>query len=163
MAKAAVLQYWLNKLRCKADSLISLQYLKSRFMGLTRCHPLYRSCGSSPWEVEKATTQARLLSGRYRVEALTGHWVPWNKEGFCSLPECWGTQASHKGTVEDFLLSCPSLANARLALAEFSMSFLQVNPHLEMLVQLCLDMDPVQFYLDCSTICPVISAVQMGG
>ena len=59
MAEAAVLQYWLHKLRSKADSLISLQYLKTEFMGLTRCHPLYRSCGSSPWEVEKATTQAR--------------------------------------------------------------------------------------------------------
>ena len=31
-------------------------------------------------------TQARLLSGRYRLglEALSGHWTPGNKEDFCA-------------------------------------------------------------------------------
>ena len=56
MVKAAVLQFCLNKIRAKADALTSLQYLKTRFMGLTKCHPMFTSCGSSPWEVEKATT-----------------------------------------------------------------------------------------------------------
>ena len=78
MTRSAVLQLTLNKMRTKADSLPSLQYLKTSFLGLTKCHPLFRSCGSSPWELEKATTQARILSGCFRVEALTGHWVPWN-------------------------------------------------------------------------------------
>ena len=164
-AKSAVLQYWLAKLRTKADSLSSLQYLKTRFLGLTKCHPLFRSCGSSPWEVEKATTQARLLSGRYRVEALSGHWVPWNREGLCTLPECWGTPASHKGTVDTFLLSCPSLSTTRLALVQYNTTFLQVlaNSNLTQLVQDCLDTDPVQFWLDCSTMTPVITASQTGG
>ena len=88
MTRAAVLQHTLDKMRSKADTLPSLQYLRTRFLGLTKCHPLFRSCRSSPWELEKATTQARILSGRFRVEALTGHWVPWNREGMCSLPEC---------------------------------------------------------------------------
>ena len=81
MVKAAVHEYTLNKLRAKADSLTSLQYLRTKFLGLTKCHPLFRSCGASPWEAEKATTQARLLSGRYRVDTLSGHWIPWNREG----------------------------------------------------------------------------------
>ena len=77
--KAAVTDYWLDQLRTKADSLTSLQYLRTKYMGLSKCHPIFRSCGSSPWEVEKGTSQARLLSGRYRVEALSGHWVPGNR------------------------------------------------------------------------------------
>ena len=88
MLRAAVLQFWLDKLRAEVDILHSLQYLKTRFLGLTKCHPIFRSCGSSPWEVEKATTQAHLLSGRYKVESLSGHWVPWNRGGNCSLPMC---------------------------------------------------------------------------
>ena len=67
------------------------------FMSLTKCHPLYTSCGSSPWEVEKAVTQSLLLSGRYRLESLTRHWTPGNRGGLCSLPDCWGTPSSHYG------------------------------------------------------------------
>ena len=88
MAKSLVLKFWLNRLRSQAASLSSLQYLQTKFLGLTRCHPLFRSFGSSPREVEKATTQARLMSGRYRLEALTKHWVPWNRTGLCALPDC---------------------------------------------------------------------------
>ena len=51
LTKAAVHQYWLRKFRSKADSLSSLQYLQTRYLGLTRCHPMFRSCRSSPWEV----------------------------------------------------------------------------------------------------------------
>ena len=68
LVKAAVLKFWLADLREKAGRLKSLKYLRSEFLGLTRCHPMFWSCGSSPWEAEKATTKARLLSGRYRVE-----------------------------------------------------------------------------------------------
>ena len=79
MVRAAVLKYWLARLREKADSLSFLKYLRTSFMGLTRCHPIFLTCGSSPWETEKAVTQGRLLSGRYRVDSLSGHWVPWNR------------------------------------------------------------------------------------
>ena len=163
MTRSAVLQVTLNKMRTKADSLPSLQYLKTSFLGLTKCHPLFRSCGSSPWELEKATTQARILSGRFRVEALTGHWVPWNREGMCSLPDCWRTEQSHKGTLEAFLTSCPSLSDTRMELEQYNSSFLQTNPSLAHLVNKCLDMDRVQFWVDCSTMAPVITAVQREG
>ena len=124
---------------------------------------MFTTCGSSPWEVEKANTQARLLSGRYGVEALSGHWVPWNKEGMCVLPGCWRTQHSHKGTVENMLLSCFSLSPTRLKLVQFTILFLHANPHLTQLVHGCLDSDPIQFWLDPSTIAVVISAVQSQG
>ena len=163
MAKSAVLKYWLATLRSQADALPSLKYLQTNFLGLTRCHPLFRSCGSSPWEVEKASTQARLLSGRYRLESLTRHWVPWNRKGLCSLPSCWGSPASHEGTIECFLLSCPSLSETRMALADYKICFLKLNPDLAALIEHCLDLSPVQFLLDCSTMADVITATQLGG
>ena len=161
--KAAVMEYWLDQLRTKADTLSSLQYLRTKYLGLSKCHPIFRSCGSSPWEVEKGTTQARLLSGRFRVEALTGHWDPGNREGLCTLPECWRTLDWHKGSVEHFLLSCPSLSSARQTLHMFNLRHLQSNPYLEPIVNECLEMCAVQFWLDCSTMPPVITAVQQFG
>ena len=124
---------------------------------------MFRSCGSSPWQIEKATTQARLLSGRYRVEALSGHWVPWNRAGLCTLPNCWNTNLAHTGTVESFLITCPSLTTTRLELEEFTTNLIQAHPYLLPLYNLCLSQDACQFWLDCSTMAPVIKAVQMYG
>ena len=164
MSRTAVLQFWLDKLRTKTSTLSSLQYLKTGFLGLTKSHPLFRTCSSSPREVEKATSQARLLSGRFRVEALSGHWTPWNKEGLCTLPECWETENSHKGTVEAFLMSCPSLSSTRDAMDTYCRSYITNRcPDLLPLLQKCLELDPVQFLLDCSTMAPVISAAQADG
>ena len=157
------MQFWLDKLRSQTASLSSLKFLKTDFLGLTRCHPIFRTCSSSPWEVEKATTQARILSGRARLEGLTGHWVPGNKEGLCTLPDCWRTSAAHKGSVTDFLLSCPSLATTRESLQKFNKNFLQEYPNLSLLVDECLGDDPIQFWLDCSTMAPVIKTVQAQG
>jgi hypothetical protein len=163
MARAAVLEFWLAKLRSQADKLPSLKYLQTGFLGLSTCHPLFRLCGSSPWEVEKAVSQARLLSGRYRVEALSCHWTPWNRNGLCSLPDCWGTDSSHQGTVEAFLLSCPSLGAARTALEQYTVNQIEENGVVQAVVHQCLEDDSVQFWLDCSTMPSVISAVQQHG
>ena len=143
------------------DKLPSLKYLNTAFIGLTSCHPLFKLCGSSPWEVEKAVCQARLLSGRYRVEALSCHWTVWNRDGLCTLPTCWGTEASHQGTVESFLLSCPSLALTRRELQQYTAAKIQGNSVLTAVVYQCLEEDPVQFWLDCSTVPLVISSVQL--
>ena len=105
----------------------------------------------------------KLLSGRYRVEKLSGHWTPWNKEGLCTLPACWKTPSSHLGTVEAFLLSCASLSHTRNALEHSTVQFFQASSILETLVPQCLESDPVQFYLDCSTMPAVISAAQEYG
>ena len=128
-----------------------------------RTEKIFTSCGSSPWEVEKATSQARLISGRYRMEALSGHWTPGNRDGLCTLPQCWGTEASHRGTVENMLLSCQSLSSHRADLMQFCCTFLSRSPKLTSLVKSCLNIDPVQFWLDCSTMGPVISARQCNG
>ena len=45
----------------------------------------------------------------------------------------------------------------------FNLQYLESNPHLEPIVNDCLEISAVQFWLDCSTMSPVISAVQQGG
>ena len=132
-------------------------------MSLTWSHPLFLSCGSSPWEVEKAVTQSRLLSGRYRLEALSGHWTPGNRAGLCSLPGCWATPASHRGTVEAFLMTCPSLSATRAELTVAAARFMRDHAHLEGMVTRCVAENPAQFWLDCSTMHMVIMAVQNSG
>ena len=124
---------------------------------------MFMFCGSSPWEVEKVLLQARLLSGRFCIEALSGHWVSWNKDGLCTLPEGWNTPDKHKGTVEEFLLSCSSLSPTRRSLSPLLDTFMSSNPDLAIIIRECLSADPVQFWLDCSTMLPVIIAVQTYG
>ena len=48
-------------------------------------------------------------------------------------------------------------------LAQFNASFLTAHPDLLPLVTECLLYNPVQFWLDCSTMPQVIGAVQHGG
>ena len=163
MTKTAVLQHWLAILRTKTMSLPSLKYLRTDYLGLTTCHPIFTTCRSSPWEVEKATTQARMLSGRYGVEALSGHWTPWNKGGLCTLPDCWLTKDAHKGTLESLLLSCVSLSSVRRDLMHLSWSHMVKYPVLSLVIKACLTQDPAQFWVDCSSMPMVISAVQRHG
>jgi len=99
MSKAAVVQFWLAKIRAQADSLTSLLYFKTRF----RCHPMITSCASSPWEVEKATSQSRLLLGRYRVESLTGQWNLGTGRDSVLCHSAWPPQ---RLTMELWSLSC---------------------------------------------------------
>ena len=98
------------------------------------------------------------------MEALSGHWVPWNRGGLCILPDCWNTTLAHKGTVQSFLITCPSLTSTRLVLEEFNSKLIQGNSHLlPLLYNLCLKEDALQFWLDCSTMPPIIKAVHLYG
>ena len=45
----------------------------------------------------------------------------------------------------------------------FNLGYLKTNPHLGPIVNECLEISAVQFWLDCSTMLPVISAVQHDG
>jgi hypothetical protein len=68
--------------------------------------------------------------------------------------------------VESFLITCPSLTTTRLVVEEFSLNLIQAHSNLLPLYNLCLTEDTqnaVQFWLDCSTMAPVIKAVQVYG
>ena len=78
LVKSAVLDHWEKKLRAEASFLreASLKYFDPTFMSLSTTHPIFTTCGTSPYEVSKAVIQARWLSGRARVEYLQAYMVP---------------------------------------------------------------------------------------
>ena len=97
-----MIDHWEQSLRAQASLLPSLKYFQPAFMSLTHPHPVYTTCGNSPYEVSKAAVQARFLSGRARLETLTRHWDMSNPGGLCTLCR---TVAPTLGTLEHILLS----------------------------------------------------------
>ena len=164
LVKSAILDIWEKKFRAEAAFLreSSLKYFDPNFMSLSRTHPLFTTCGSSPYETKKAVIQARYLSGRARVESLTKHWDMSNKEGICPL--C-SIVTPTVGTIEHFLLSggCPALVEARLSMLAFINAYLVPRPYLLPLFQALWEVEPsltMQFLLDCSVIPAVITMSQ---
>ena len=164
--RSAVLDYWNKKLRKDASELSSLPFFHPSFMSLTKTHPLYLTCGSSPFECSKAVVQGRYLSGRARLENLTKYWDPTNKEGYCLLCKPHSGNP-HLASLAHMLLpgGCEMLCDARLFMFEFINSYLVPRPHLFELLKTCLGDDNtfVQFMLDCSTIPEVIKFRQETG
>lgn len=102
-----------------------------------------------------------MLSGRYRLEKLTRHWQPVNPEGLCRLPDCWGSSAAHEGDISSFLNTCPSLSVLRASLLS---SFIdRISSDKLATLNLCLQLDRTWFFLDCSTMPPVIDDLQRNG
>ena len=97
------------------------------------------------------------------MESLTKYFDSDNKDGTCSLQQCYGTLDSHPGTLEHMLLTCPSLGQARMEFDVFKTRHLSEYPLLADIVDSCLCEDPIQFYLDASTMPQVILAVQEHG
>ena len=87
LVKSIVLDYWEMKLCADAQPLDSLHYSNPKFMSLIRPHPIWTTCGSNPYEVNKAVIQARMLSGRYITDKLACHWTR-NTTGTCQLEGC---------------------------------------------------------------------------
>ena len=162
LSKSAVMDHWEQKLRAQADMLSSLTYFNPAFMSLSSTHPLYSSCGSSPYQVSKACVQACYLSGRARVEALSRHWDMDNKDGSCLL--CKSVKPT-LGNLEHFLLSggCPALVEARLTMLSFFQAYMVSRPYLLPVLKACWDVDDtttMQFLLDCSVLPIVIKFSQ---
>ena len=164
LVKSAVIDFWEQKFRAEAAFLKegSLKYFDPSFMSLSRTHPLFTTCDSSPYEVKKAVIQARYLSGRARVESLTRHWDMSNKEGICPLCSIVSPTV---GTIEHLLLSggCPALVEARLSMLAFINAYLVPRPYLLPLFQALWQVEDsmtMQFLLDCSVIPRVIQMSQ---
>ena len=80
-----VLDLWQIILRSEACPKTSLYLFNPNYMSVSSTHPIWTSCSSNPFEVNKATVQAALLSGRYRTNYLSRHWNSANPHGFCLL------------------------------------------------------------------------------
>ena len=164
LVKSAVTDYWEQKLRGQALFLRdkSLKYFIPEYMSLSSTHPIYSTCGSSPYEVSKAVIQARFLSGRARVESLTKHWDMTNKDGICQLCQMIRPLP---GTIEHLLLSggCPALVDARLSMLSMFQAYMVPRPYLLPIVDELFGKDEtttMQFLLDCSVLPLIIRLSQ---
>ena len=104
-----VLDHWQVSLRREVMSKNSLLFFNPSSMSLSLPHPLWTSCSSNPFEVNKARVQAALLSVRYKTDYLSRHWNFSNPNGFCIL--CPGKFLF--GTVHHFLVHCDALSETR--------------------------------------------------
>ena len=162
VVKKSVIGYWEAKLRLEAAGLTSLKYFHPQNMSLSSPHPLWLSA-SSPYEVTKATIQAKMLSGRYRTELLCSHWST-NTNGWCLTPLCIGLNL--KEDLEHILVYCPSLAITRKNLQNFTVKYARANPILYQILSVyCNPCHPqfCQFILDCTCFPEVIAISRLYG
>ena len=145
------------KLRAEASQLQSLDFFKTDFMSLSSPHPLWLTSTQNPYEINKAVVQARMLSGRYRTEALCRFWSS-NPNGFCLLPAC--SELQTKEDVTHMLITCPSISATRNRLRTLLKNFSTKHPVVFPAVSTFLDSSDsifqTQFIIDCSTIPEII-------
>ena len=109
-----------------------------------------------------ATQQARLLSGRYRLEVLSSHWT--NGSGTCRLsPSCASVE-----DIDHFIKTCSALQKIRENLFSFTESYSNSHPVIMNIIQTYCKRGTecrlfVQFIIDCSVLPEVIVAVQTYG
>ena len=158
--KQKVLDFWNLKFRAAAQSLDSLHMFKAEYMSLCQPHPIWTTAGSSPFEVKKATVQARMLSGRYRTCWLRRHWSG-DQTGHCRVPGC----TDQPGTLQHLATGeCSGLTGALTRSVALWKSFLQQNPILFPVVkQYSLSNSFLSFLIDPTTKPEVISLTQING
>ena len=167
-----VLDWWNVKLRADVAELPSLSLFRPElpsiplfradFMSLSQPHPIWTSAGSSPYEVRKATVQARMLSGRYRTCWLRRHWSG-DQSGSCRVPGCSGEPGTlrHLATGE-----CQGLSQALIRATALWKSFLKDNPIIFPVIKhysLSHPDDFLAFLVDPTTKAPVIALAQLHG
>ena len=159
VVKSHIINYWETKLRADLSSLDSLQYFKPEFSSLSKPHPMLWTAGSNPYEVTKAITQCRMLSGRYRSELLARHWSS-NRSGYCLAPTC---TLIHEDLAH-ILISCPAYMRTRLRLRNLWLSCkIQLLHNLLSSILIGPATDLIQFILEPSAHPQVISLSQNYG
>ena len=143
--KARILDYWEANLRALAapEKLPSLKYFHPRHM--SKPHPLRLTVESAPYEVNKESVQARILSGRFRTEKLCSNWSS-NPNGFCLAPRCTGVVED----IEHIVLECSSLEDTRVRLRSTWLAKSATNPFLhQLLIKILVSAPPTlcQFLL----------------
>ena len=160
LVKSAVTNFWEKFLRSEASLLPSLSFFKPHFMSLTCPHPMFTSCDSNPFEVNKSISMAALLSGRYKSDYLARHWDQDNKDGHCRL--CPGSLS--QGDILHLLVLCPTLQETRDKLVKHWVTKTADHPQLSQLIFNKLSSPTsnlLQFILDLSVDPQVISDCQV--
>ena len=163
--KLNVLDFWRRKITSEAAQLDSLLYFHPKYMSLQTPHPLWTSCSSNPYEVQKAVVQSRMLSGRYRDDRLSRHFTT-NTSGRCLLCQADDVPDPPVGDLHHLLLHCPSLSSRRSLLAEYWTDRTENSPVCRAFVedfQTKSEKYKMQFILDCSVIPSIVAATQIHG
>ena len=165
LVRSHVIDYWEQQLRLEASNpdLTSLRFFKPSFMSLLTPHPLWATCSSNPYEINKAVIQARMLSGRYITDQLSRHWTN-NKTGSCLIPGC---STQDVGSLEHLLLHCTALEEPRNKTIKLCHDVVKDAPVLKDLIQDVLHNPDynqlMQLLLDCSVLPCVITLKQTHG
>ena len=165
LCKSKVVMWWEKHFRGEADNLESLLYFNPHFFSLTKTHKTISSA-NSPYEISRATIVNLMLSGRYISDFRTRHFNNSNPTGACRLCLSSSGSPAPPGTLEHFLLLCPSLQPAYQRAALHWTDHLASRPQLYTVVtQYCLGtvQSSVQFLLNPSCCPAVISAAQQIG
>ena len=120
-----IIEFWHTELSKQAAAKPSLQFLSCPFLPLgSGPHPIWLSCRSSKSAVKMATVQAKMISGRYRTDALTSKWTGGNAR--CLLPGCNG----QKGDLFHLLSgACPAIYPSLSIAISRGLMALQSHPH----------------------------------
>ena len=128
-------------------------------------NPLWKSCSSVPYEVQKAVVQSRMLSGRYRDDRLARHFSP-NSTGECLVCLANGVPNPPWGDLPHILLHCPALSGKRALLDKYWHDETSKDSVCRQIVD-CFEAKPenykMQFLLDSSTLPDIIRATQIHG
>ena len=163
LAKLKVTEYWHHVLatECSSPSMTSLRYFDPFKASLLCPHPMWSSTAGNSFECSKSTVLARMVSGRYRTEAMCRFWST-NRSGFCLSDTCQNV----RGDLEHMLIVCPALEHTRHRLHSLWCRKTVECPPLHRLILRILASTPetqVRFILD-STACPeIISLSQFYG
>ena len=134
LVRSHIVNYWETQLRYEVSLLSSLSFFKSEFMSLCRPHFTWTTCGSNPFEANKAVVMASMLSGRYKTDYLAHHWDSSNPEGFCL--DCLLNPS--KGDITHLLLFCDALSRKRTEIIKYWYMKSQSNRELRNLLKLKL-------------------------
>ena len=161
--KQKVLDFWQSKLRMDAKKLenSSLAFFKPAFMSLSRPHLLWTTCHGNSYELNKATIQAKYLSGCFRTEKLLSHFSHTNSQFFQLYP-----LTETVGDIYHHLVFCPVLQECRNNIFEYWEQIASDNNAASKILSEIQKATPeifLQFLLDCSVLPHVISAAQIEG
>ena len=109
LVKLKVCEYWQGQFALECSKLPSLCFFDPKKASLLRTHAIWRYAGSSSYEVNKSIVAAKMLSGRYRTEALSRHWSGIGG-GFCAMSTC----DQVVGDLEHMLVKCPAFHEMRV-------------------------------------------------
>ena len=146
LVKSKILEYWQALLRAEAAPMSSLMYFKPELYSLSRAHYMWTTAAGHPFESSKSTVLAKMVSGRFRSEALCRHWSA-NRHGYCRAPSCHQVY----GTLEHLLVSCPALDTIREGLYSMWLERSVMFPALHSTIRDVLDSNEatkVQFILE---------------